>query len=44
MINAYVDPEFFVRRGGGGVVQAKRRENSLEIFLCLFLFFIPKLI
>ena len=39
MVNAYADPDFFVREGGGEV-QAKRRENSLEFFLCLFLGFL----
>ena len=30
---------FFVREGGGGV-QAQRRENSLDFFLCLVLGFL----
>ena len=37
MVNACADPDFFVREGGGGGgVQAQRRENSLDFFLCLF--------
>ena len=38
MVNAWADPDFFVReeREGWGGVQAQRRENSLEFFLCLF--------
>ena len=36
MVNACADPDFFVREGrGGGRVQAQRRENSLDFFLCL---------
>ena len=35
MVNACADPDFFVREGGGGGVQAQRRENSLD-FLCFF--------
>ena len=34
MVNACADPDFFVRGGAG--VQAQRRENSLDFFLCLF--------
>ena len=38
MVNACADPDFFVReeREGWGGVQAQRRENSLDFFLCLF--------
>ena len=42
MVNACADPDFFVRRGGGGgvgggwVVQAQRRENSLDFFYVCF--------
>ena len=40
MINACVDPDFFLSEGEG--VQAQRRENSLEnvfMFVCFCLFF-----
>ena len=42
MVNAWADPDFFVReeREGWGGVQAQRRENSLEFFLCLFWVFL----
>ena len=33
MVNACADPDFFVREGGGGGVQAQRRENSLDFFM-----------
>ena len=39
MVNACADPDYFVREGGGGV-QAQRRENSLDFFLCLILGFL----
>ena len=38
MVNACADPDFFVREGGGGGVQAQRRENSLDFGV----FFSPK--
>ena len=34
MVNACADPDFLSERGGG--VQAQRRENSFDFFLCLF--------
>ena len=34
MVNACADPDFFV--GGGGGVQAQRRENSLDFFYVCF--------
>ena len=44
MVNACADPDFFVREGGGGgEVQAQRRENSLDFFfMFVFGFFSPK--
>ena len=43
MVNACADPDFFVRvGGGGGEVQAQRRENSLDFFMFVFGFFSPK--
>ena len=37
MANACADPEFSGREGGGGGVQAQRRENSLDFFMFVFL-------
>ena len=42
MVNACTDPDFFVRGGGGGGVQAQRRENSLDFFMFVLGFFSPK--
>ena len=42
MVNACADPELFVREGGGGGVQAQRRENSLEFFYVCYCFFSSK--
>ena len=39
MVNTCADPDFLSERGGGGV-QAQRRENSLDFFICLFLGFL----
>ena len=42
MVNAFADPDFFVREGWGGGVQAQRRENSLDFFMFVLWFFSPK--
>ena len=39
MVNACADPDFFSREwggGGGGRVQAKRREHNLDFFMFVF--------
>ena len=36
MVNACADPDFFVRRGGGGGWSKPNGEKTALIFLCLF--------
>ena len=42
MVYACEDPDFFVKEGGGGEVQAQRRENSLDFFMFVLGVFSPK--
>ena len=41
MVYACAGPDFLFREGGGGV-QARRRENSLDFYMFVFGFFSPK--
>ena len=42
MVNACADPDFLSEKGGGGGVQAQRRENSLDFFMFVLGVLSPK--